>query len=522
MACYIYKINHNISILSESIPNKEIAIEYKENSNINIGDNFLGYLDSGYFTMLFTASRNSNGKYIFLNKDIQIGVGISIDKYDELKELINSSSDSIIPIDNSIFNMIADAMTKSVANSKRKTGGINVNKEDILNNIKALNGKSISAEKVIFKEKEMPYNYLVFGAPGTGKSYYINEALQNAKTSTDRKAFGDKEERCERVTFFSGYSYGNFVGSYKPIMKETEDGNEIIAYEYVPGPLIRILMKAMKDKEHNYLLIIEEINRAEAAAAFGDMFQLLDRRNNGDSEYSIQASIELRKFLARNICEGYDDLEIEEKNEIEEDYFSKIIIPRNMYIWATMNSADQGVFPLDTAFKRRWVYKYIEINDGVNNIFEGDKPIKISNILISIGKEYEKQYVKWDDIRQAINRKLISLNINEDKLMGPYFLSFDKNCFSEGLTCNCGEKNETLYLYEGKDYYNFIDSFKSKVIMYLFDDAGRMKRKELFKHDELGQNEITYYKICELIDKYGLQVLNIDDLDIWTIESNLK
>ena len=168
---------------------------------------------------------------------------------------------------------------------------------------------------------------------------------------------------------------------------------------------MRVLVEAMKSiKNKNikpYILIIEEINRANVAAVFGDVFQLLDRDANNVSEYLIETSQDIRKYLSKELNEP-------------EDNFTKIGIPNNMFIWATMNSADQGVFPLDTAFKRRWDFEYIGIN-------EEDK--KISNRTVIIGKnEFEKEIV-WNELRKSINDKLTELNVNEDKLLGPYFIS---------------------------------------------------------------------------------------------------
>ncbi len=511
MPCFIFVINHSLGYLSESISNSEIVVE--SSVKIHSGDSVLGYLDSGYFTMLFTASKDSNGDRVYLNKNLEIGKGVSIDAYEDLKDQILTAPDTIIPIDPERYEEIASLMANSVAINRK--GDTEVDREEILNNIKIEHSKAVTAKRVVLHEKRMPFNYLVFGAPGTGKSYHLKEALQEARTEdpSDEKAFGDNDERCERVTFYSGYTYSNFVGSYKPVMKEDVSGSVKITYEFVPGPLARILANSLKDKDHNYLLILEEINRAEAAAAFGDMFQLLDRDNNGESVYTIQTSKELRRFLASSICDGFDRLNPDEKLEIE-NYYSRIVFPSNMYIWSTMNSADQGVYPLDTAFKRRWTYKYIEINDGVHKAYGvSGKTVCIANVLVNIGSEAEPIYVKWNDVREAINKKLSLLNINEDKLMGPFFLSFEKTCFSDEAEYSCDTENEKLYLYNGADYDNFKDVFKSKVIMYLFDDAGKMKRKEIFQHEKL--SEMTYHKICDLIDSDGLDVLNIDSVNKW-------
>ena len=196
---------------------------------------------------------------------------------------------------------------------------------------------------------EHPHNRIVFGAPGTGKS----NRLEN-----DKVVFG---QNFERVTFHPNYSYAQFVGTYKPVpVKELVNGVETttITYKYVPGPFMRTYVKAIRSiKENNpkpYLLLIEEINRANVAAVFGDVFQLLDRAN-GQSEYEIETSEDMRAYLAQEL-------------KGKESDYERIRIPKNMYLWATMNSADQGVFPMDTAFKRRWNFEYIGINENSEGI----------------------------------------------------------------------------------------------------------------------------------------------------------
>ena len=282
-------------------------------------------------------------------------------------------------------------------------------------------------------------NIIYFGAPGTGKSYNLNKDKDDL--------LKDFPQNYERVTFHPDYSYANFVGTYKPVPDE-----DSITYKYVPGPLMRILKKAFDNPSEPYLLIIEEINRANVAAVFGDVFQLLDRTEEYESEYPIEASEDMKTYL----------------NKI------KIILPSNLFIWATMNSADQGVFPMDTAFKRRWDFKYFSINHNEN---------LIENTYVNINNKK----LNWNDIRKQINAELLSYKLNEDKLLGPFF------AFNE-------------YMNEEIPIEDFKDIFKNKIIMYLFEDAARSRRNELFRGacNIKDTKNITYSEICELIDENNI------------------
>lgn len=278
-------------------------------------------------------------------------------------------------------------------------------------------------------------------------------------------------QHCERVTFHPNYSYAQFVGTYKPV-QDDEDEKQI-KYEYVPGPFMRTYRRAVKYPKQKFLLIIEEINRANVAAVFGDVFQLLDRKN-GVSEYSIAASEDIKKYLKDN---GIDDCE-------------ELRIPSNMYIWATMNSADQGVFPMDTAFKRRWEFEYIGIDDNQEGIEKYDIPVEIKKD--ADGKVIGREWVKWNDLRHSINDKLTEMKINEDKLLGPYFISEEK-----------------LKLVEGKKEDNadeFVKSFKSKVLMYLFEDAVKMRPGDLFDENAIGR--LRFSDICKKFDEIGKGIFN--------------
>lgn len=290
---------------------------------------------------------------------------------------------------------------------------------------------------------DFPHNRILFGAPGTGKSHTIE---------TDRAVFGSAYER---VTFHPNYSYAQFVGTYKPVPCKNRNGEDIITYAYVPGPFLRVLIKAMEAKRNGsntpQLLIIEEINRSNVAAVFGDIFQLLDRKN-GVSEYPIETSEDIRRYLSTWFNEP-------------EDQFQKLYIPDNMYLWATMNSADQGVFPMDTAFRRRWQFEYLGINHNSD---------RIAGCFVELNAGHR---VEWNTLREAINKRLSDLRVNEDKLIGPFFLGMS------ALT----------------DKGVFNSAFKSKVLMYLYEDAARQHRAELFRRCD----HSTYSAVCEAFDEKG-------------------
>ena len=297
------------------------------------------------------------------------------------------------------------------------------------------------------------HNRILFGAPGTGKSYTLK--IEQDDLLKDSGEY-------ERVTFHPDYSYAHFVGTYKPVSNE----NGEISYEFVPGPFMRTYVAAMKsansDNPKPYLLIIEEINRANVSGVFGDIFQLLDRNAENISEYPIQTSEDMRKYLSKEL--GGDST-----------LYAEIKIPDNMFIWATMNSADQGVYPMDTAFKRRWNFTYLGINDNEEGILEKE---------VFLGRGEYKRKVKWNELRKAINIELLEeCKVNEDKLLGPYFVA--KNCL---------DSNE-----------KFIEVFKNKIIMYLFDDAAKHRRSMIFSGCDTSN---IYSEICKEFDDKGVFIFS--------------
>ena len=318
---------------------------------------------------------------------------------------------------------------------------------------------TVKAQQQVHQEQieadvSRPHNWILFGAPGTGKSYVIDQAAK-------------QYPRC-RVTFHPDYTYAQFVGAYKPVpSQQTASG---ITYGFVPGPFVNTLIESLENPNTPHILIIEEINRADPAAVFGDVFQLLDRNDEGSSEYSVRTSQELKDYLqgklSANAKETLRALIVNlDQSETDAPAYdcSEIAIPNNMYIWASMNSADQGVFPMDTAFKRRWTFQYLPI-DSDNGMLQSADGAFLSE--------------HWDEIRTNINKLLKSQgrDIPEDKLLGPYFLS------SRELH-NDDEDAE-------QNAQNFVHVFASKVIMYLFEDAARYCRAQVFRIPDESQEQL--------------------------------
>lgn len=349
-----------------------------------------------------------------------------------------------------------------------------------LSNVKVNIAKPDDAQDdgVAAEEINHPRNYIFFGAPGTGKSYQLNKL---AVGNDDEPGLFSKEN-VRRVTFYPDYTYSQFVGCFKPYAyQDDKTGESVITYRFIMGPFLETYLAAVTYPDQNYLLIVEEINRANPAATFGDVFQLLDRDADGRSEYGIAVPFEMKDAI-KNYWLGEDGPSYEDKEaaarangfatqqEMLDNMTSELKLPPNMYIWATMNSADQGVFPMDTAFKRRWDFRYMDINDGASVI--ADKVVTVA-----------EQPIVWDRLRRAINDLMADNKINEDKLLGPFFVSPD-----------------------ALNDERFVDVFKDKVLLYLYEDAGKMKRKGLFT-DETA----TYSELCKQFEEDGVGVFKISD-----------
>ena len=381
--------------------------------------------------------------------------------------------------------------------------------------------------KKIDAPKPIGLQQIYYGAPGTGKSKTIKDLT-----------FG---ESVIRTTFHPDSDYASFVGTYKPITEEVDlrdcygkkviddDTKEVvkeerIAYKFIPQAFLEAYVKAWKklgrkksdnsDKSYNRIhpalldtpeiftknkaskkqyLIIEEINRGNCAQIFGDLFQLLDRNEYGFSDYPIVADKDMQKYLEKEFA-GW---EITNKDEINQLYGEanmvnlimkgeRLVLPSNLYIWATMNTSDQSLFPIDSAFKRRWDWKYVPIREGRDK--ETNAPL---NWYINTG---DKQY-KWWSFISKVNELIGSLTNSEDKKLGYFFC-------------------------KAKDGEIDADLFVSKVIFYLWNDVfkdygfddkdfqdeeGKILSFDRFYEDKNGKTNVDIAIVKQFLENLGVE-----------------
>ena len=378
-----------------------------------------------------------------------------------------------------------------------------------------------------------PLQQIFYGAPGTGKSHQVNKEIQNTANAL-----------VFRTTFHPDSDYSTFVGAYKPTMKSADRlysadelidklseiktlghtypchkfaakywyslkglsaadikrivvacdfpesmtvevgkgiaigeelakhvQNDKIVYSFVPQAFLKAYVAAWQNPEQPVFLVIEEINRGNCAQIFGDIFQLLDRKD-GVSEYPIKADQDIRDYLAKEFA-GYD---------LEANILSgeELVLPANLHIWATMNTSDQSLFPIDSAFKRRWDWEYV--------------PIKYANgnWVIEIG---ECRY-SWVSFQKIVNKKVYEINHSEDKMLGDFFVKADKNdIISQNLLLN-------------------------KILFYLWNDVCKDGEGDIFKKDEktdltfsdlYGSNGTT--NLIAMMDYLGVKKIEDDDMD---------
>lgn len=290
-------------------------------------------------------------------------------------------------------------------------------------------------------------NILLYGVPGCGKSHKVEEEYESKITTEKNKV---------RVVFHPDYTYSDFVGQLLPVLKEVENAQgvkeEKLQYEFVPGPFTKIIKTAYEEPNQQCLLIIEELNRGNAPAIFGEIFQLLDRNDNGESKYGIY-NADIAKY-------AYGGLPENQGIAINVIANTPIKLPPNLTIVATMNTSDQNVFTMDTAFQRRWQMKHIP------NRFTGESLDE--KTINHVAKHLPNSEISWGVFAQTINKKMHTANLGfggtEDKSLGVYFAT--DNDLDDA------------------------ERFAEKVLKYLWDDAFKLGRKELFNDCSQGLSAV--------------------------------
>lgn len=301
-------------------------------------------------------------------------------------------------------------------------------------------------ENEITADNKLADNFLLYGVPGCGKSFYVEKHYESKV----------EEGFTIRVVFHPDYTYSDFVGQVMPILKtipnEQGEDEKKLQYEFVPGPFTKILHTAYLEPEKQCLLIIEELNRGNAPAIFGEIFQLLDRNDNGESKYGIY-NADIAKY-------AYTDLTKYDGWQEEAVAKESIKLPPNLTIVATMNTSDQNVFTMDTAFQRRWQMKHIP------NRFTGE--CLNEKTINHVAKHLPNSEISWGVFAQTINKKMHTANLGfggtEDKSLGVYFAT--DNDLDDA------------------------ERFAEKVLKYLWDDAFKLGRKELFNDCSQGLSAV--------------------------------
>ena len=364
-------------------------------------------------------------------------------------------------------------------------------------------------EFTVRRSLQLSLQQIYYGAPGTGKSYKID------KITT--------EENSVRTTFHPDSDYASFVGAYKPTMEDLPVsaivGKEVheavpqgkhtgkekkIVYKYVPQAFLKAYVKAWSDLDKPYYLIIEEINRGNCAQIFGDLFQLLDRNNMGASSYPILADEDITRFLNEDE-NGFAGLTEQQKNKISDFILIKdsgeirdigedilkgkhLLLPPNLHIWATMNTSDQSLFPIDSAFKRRWDWEYMPID---YNPIDTHKKTPL-NWKLKIGNNL----YNWGTFLSKINPEIETLTESSDKQMGYFFVK------ANPLTGIISE-----------------EVFKNKVLFYLWTEV--LKDFDTGKDPFINPETKKTFKFTDFFDSNQKAVVNfISNLKLSPLDDN--
>lgn len=358
----------------------------------------------GAFRILKSATKETMHSFIQDNKQkFMIKQGVTLDKFTNYAQMVSTYL-NLIPKRTTLYGLLGSD--------------------------ELIEGSYIDHKQAITKCVP-PHQVIFFGSPGTGKSHTIEERTRGASTT--------------RITFHPDTDYQSFVGSYRPNM----DGKDI-QYKFVPQAFIKAYCHAWLNPNQPHYLIIEEINRGNCAQVFGDIFQCLDRDENGYSKYETEVSTEISDYIKNEFSLSTEE-DIENYLEITKskaDKYSNIRLPPNFYLFASMNTSDQSLFPMDSAFKRRWSWQHIPIDYK-----------DADNFVIHIS---DKSQYGWGEFIRKINPKIRELTGSEDKLLGNRFVN---------------PANDII------EYQDFV----SKVLFYLWD--------EIYKDEYQTANSIFQYKL---------------------------
>ena len=351
-----------------------------------------------------------------------------------------------------------------------------------------------STHKVKNKVSSLPLQQIFYGAPGTGKSFTINQEI--------------KGEDVIRTTFHPDSEYSSFVGAYKPTTREITmrdlSGHPVIehaqilteekiVYEFVPQAFLQAYIAAWekyaKCDEGNpqrQFLVIEEINRGNCAQIFGDLFQLLDRNDRGFSDYPVKADTDMKRYVAKAL----KGLSIPQAGAINSLYGGRdvvsevlegniLLLPSNLLIWATMNTSDQSLFPIDSAFKRRWDWSYMPISDA-----------KKGYVIDVAGSRYD-----WWQFLEEINKKIESTTNSEDKKLGYFF------CKAHGGVISAETFVGKVVFYLWNDVFKDFD-----LVGPIFDDTvegGRLTFAKFYTEGEM-KTKVRTEKVAQFLGNLGL------------------
>lgn len=393
---YILSVDSFVNAFSLADASKKLKFSLKMQKKdevlaiLNNGDKLLVYTKKpiGKISIYLQVIASLSGETTF-NKTIEVCAGTDIDNYEFSNDVENNE---LFEISENDFNCI----------------------------LKKMITLDISAEETPEENYKKPRviggeNILLYGVPGVGKSHTIKEK------------YCDDEQKIERVVFHPDYTYSDFVGQILPRLDEGK-----LKYVFTSGPFTKMLKKAWENPENKYYLIIEEINRGNAPAIFGEIFQLLDRKDAESHKYPItelgESEYGITNFEVAKIVYGAEEHEVK--------------IPSNMWVLATMNTADQNVFTLDTAFQRRWNMQHIK-----NDVMSAEHA----------STKIEGTNVRWGSFATVINDMVVEINADmassEDKRLGAYFV----------------KQNELT-----------VNRFPEKALKYLWDDAFKMDKESVF------------------------------------------